>query len=177
VKGIVNNWQVSGVTSIISGAYGSFSYAYANVPTGVLSGTGAINPAGGNGANNAGSRPDIVCDPTLPRGERTFERQFKTECIAPPSDPNRIGNAKNDEYIGPGYVNHDFSLFRNIALPGHRNLQFRAELYNALNSMQVSTVNTTATFDANGKQTNAAFGQVTAARDSRRIQLAARFTF
>ena len=43
--------------------------------------------------------------------------------------------------------------------------------------MQVSTVNTTATFDANGNQTNAAFGQVTAARDARRIQLALRFTF
>src|SRR5438045_5450802 len=33
--------------------------------------------------------------------------------------------------------------------PARRTLQFRAELYNALNSMQVSTVNTTATFDAN----------------------------
>jgi len=43
--------------------------------------------------------------------------------------------------------------------------------------MQVSTVNTTAIFDTTGKQTNAAFGQVTAARDSRRIQLALRFTF
>jgi len=74
-------------------------------------------------------------------------------------------------------VNHDFSLFRNVTLPGRRNLQFRAELYNALNSMQVSAVNTTATFDTSGKQTNAAFGQVTAARDSRRIQLAIRFTF
>jgi hypothetical protein len=50
-------------------------------------------------------------------------------------------------------------------------------MYNALNSMQVSTVNTAATFDTSGKQTNAAFGQVTAARDSRRIQLALRFTF
>ena len=61
--------------------------------------------------------------------------------------------------------------------PARRTLQFRAELYNALNSMQVSTVNTTATFDANGNQTNAAFGQVTAARDARRIQLALRFMF
>jgi hypothetical protein len=56
-------------------------------------------------------------------------------------------------------------------------LQFRAELYNAFNSMQISGVNTSATFDTNGNQTNAAFGQVTSARDSRRIQLAARFTF
>ena len=75
-------------------------------------------------------------------------------------------------------MNHDFSLFKNIALPWQRKtLQFRAEFYNALNAMEVSTVNTTAQFDTTGKQTNAAFGQVTAARDSRRIQLALRFTF
>jgi hypothetical protein len=43
--------------------------------------------------------------------------------------PSGSRSAKNDEYIGPGYINHD------------------------------------------------AFGQVTAARDSRRIQLALRFTF
>jgi len=119
----------------------------------------------------------MVCDPNIPRGERTLLRQFKTECVAPPSDPNRIGNAVGDEYIAPGYVNHDISIFKNVSLKSHRVLQFRAELYNAFNSMQVSTVNTAATFDSNGRQTNAAFGQVTAARDSRRIQLAVRFTF
>jgi hypothetical protein len=43
--------------------------------------------------------------------------------------------------------------------------------------MQISGVNTSATFDTAGNQTNAAFGQVTSARDSRRIQLAVRFTF
>jgi hypothetical protein len=119
----------------------------------------------------------MVCDPNLPRGERTLLRQFKTECIRPPSDPNRIGNAKSDEYFAPGYINHDFSIFKNVSLKSRRTLQFRAELYNAFNSMQISGVNTSATFDTNGIQTNAAFGQVTSARDSRRIQLAARFTF
>jgi hypothetical protein len=164
-KALTDGWQISGITTILSGPHQGFT----------LSLTGVSNVNGSVGG--AGSRVDILCDPNLSRGERTLLRQFKTECIGPPSDANRIGNAKNDEYIGPGYVNHDFSLFRNVALPGHKNLQFRAELYNALNSMQVSTVNTTATFDTTGKQTNAAFGQVTAARDSRRIQLALRFTF
>jgi hypothetical protein len=72
---------------------------------------------------------------------------------------------------------HDIAL-RTAKHDGpERKTQFRAEFYNALNAMEVSTVNTTATFDPTGKQTNAAFGQVTAARDSRRIQLALRFTF
>src|SRR5262249_34889811 len=62
-RGVFDNWQVSGVTSIISGAYGNFSYVYSNVPSGALSGTGAID--------GGGSRPDIVCDPSLPTGQRT----------------------------------------------------------------------------------------------------------
>ena len=164
-KAITDGWQIGGITSILSGPHQGFTLQ--------LTGVSNINGS----VSGPGSRVDIVCDPNLPRGQRTLLRQFKTECIAAPSDPNRIGNAKNDEYIAPGYVNHDVFVFRNVALPGRKNLQFRVELYNALNSMQVSTVNTTAQFDSTGKQTNAAFGQVTAARDSRRIQLALRFTF
>jgi len=164
-KALTDGWQITGITSILSGPHQGFG----------LSLTGISNV---NGSIGGSSRVDVVCDPNLPRGQRTLLRQFKTECIQAPSDANRVGNSTSDEYIGPGYVNHDFSLFKNIALPWPRKtLQFRAEFYNALNAMEVSTVNTTATFDPTGKQTNAAFGQVTSARDSRRIQLAVRFTF
>jgi hypothetical protein len=171
-KAVFDNWQVSGVTSIISGAFGNFGYNYTNVPTGTLSGTGSIN--------GGGSRVDIVCNPVLPRSERTYERQFRTECIAPPSDQYRLGNALNDEFQGPGFMNWDISFFKNIPLgTSGRQLQLRTELYNAFNSNQWTSVNTTATFDyQTGKQTNAAFGSLTGATNSaRRIQLAARFTF
>ncbi len=164
-KALTDGWQISGITSILSGAHQGFT----------LSLTGVSNV---NGSIGGSSRVDVVCDPNLPRDQRTLLRQFKTECIQAPSDANRVGNSTSDEYIGPGYVNHDFSLFKNIALPWQgKTLQFRAEFYNALNAMEVSTVNTAAVFDPTGKQTNSAFGQVTAARDSRRIQLALRFTF
>jgi hypothetical protein len=164
-KAVFDGWQVSGISSILSGPRQGFTVTL----TGVSNVTGAVGAPGG--------RVDMVCDPNLPRGQRTLLRQFKTECVAPPSDANRIGNAIGDEYLAPGYINHDLSIFKNVPLKSRRTLQFRAELYNAFNSMQVLTVNTAATFDATGNQTNAAFGQVTAARDSRRIQLAARFTF
>ena len=78
VKALADNWQVSGVTSILSGVRQGFSYGYTAVPTGVLTGQGSIN--------GGGSRVNILCDPNLPRGERTFERQFRTECIGPPTD-------------------------------------------------------------------------------------------
>ncbi len=177
-KAVFDNWQFSGVTTITSGTYGGFTYNYANVPTGTLSGTGAIN--GGNGAQNNGSRVVITCNPNLPRGERTFERQFRTECIKPPTDQFRLGTALNDEYLGPGYMNWDLSAFKSVPFGGTRRLQLRVELYNAFNTDQWTGVNTNATFDyTTGVLTNAnTFGRLNGNTNSaRRIQLGARFTF
>jgi hypothetical protein len=172
VKAIFDNWQFSGVTTITSGTYGALTYSYSNVPTGAYSGTGAIN--------GQGSRVIITCDPNLPRGDRTFQRQFRTECVAPPTDPNRLGTAMNDEYLGPGYMNWDISAFKAIPMGGTRRLQLRVELYNAFNTDQWTGVNTNANFDfTTGALTNAnTFGRLTGATNSaRRIQLGARFTF
>jgi hypothetical protein len=156
-----------GLTSFLSRAQGGFGYTYSNVPTGALSGNGAIS----GGAN----RPDIVCDPTLPGCERTFERQFRTECIAPPSDQFNFGNAPGDEFDGPGFVNWDISAFNYFPLGGTRRLQLRVELYNAFNTDQWTAVNTIAVFDCKTRVlTNPnVFGRLTGATNSaRRIHLA-----
>ena len=171
-KAIFDNWQVSGVTTFTTGTYGGFTYNFINAPTGTLTGTGAINAGG--------SRVVITCDPNLPRGERAFERQFKTECIAPPSDQFRLGTALNDEYLGPGYVNWDISVFKHVPMGGSRRLQFRVELYNAFNTDQWTGVNTNATFDFTTRTlTNGnVFGRLNGnTLSARRIQLGARFSF
>jgi hypothetical protein len=171
-KAIFDNWQISGITQIQSGTQGGFGYSYSNVPTGTLSGNGSIN--------GGGNRPNIVCDPFLPRGERTFERQFKTECIAPPTDQYHFGTSTGDEFHGPGFMNWDISAFKNIPIVGDRRLQLRVELYNAFNSNQWTGTNTTANFDyRTGDLTNAnSFGRLNGnTLSARRIQLGARFTF
>jgi hypothetical protein len=171
VKALLDNWQVSGITSILSGTYQNLSYGYTGVPTGALSGQGAIN--------GGGSRVVILCDPNLPRGERTFERQFRTECVGPPTDQFRLGTSTQDEYLGPGFMNWDLSFFKNVPMGGSRRLQFRVELYNAFDTDQWTGVDTGAQFNyLTGAQTDTAFGALTGATQSaRRIQLAARFTF
>jgi len=172
LRAIVNDWQLSGVTAFLSGAQGGFTYFYSSIPSGALSDNGSI----GGGPNRA----RIVCNPQLPRSERTFERQFRAECIAAPDDPYHFGTARGDEFHGPGYVNWDISVFKHIPLGGSQRLQLRAELYNAFNTYQWTTANTDAAFDfTTGVLTNPkVFGSLTGATNSaRRIQLAARFTF
>jgi hypothetical protein len=174
VAGVFDGWQVSGITQFISGTYGEITYGFTNVPTGLLIGTGAF----GTG-QLANSRPDFTCNVNIPRDQRSYQRQFATECVRPPSDQFLLGNARGDELLGPGYANWDISLFKNIPVGGTRRLQFRIELYNAFNTDQWDQVDTSAVFDyQTGQQTDTAFGQLTGrTRDARRIQLGLRFTF
>ena len=122
----------------------------------------------------------VTCDPNLPRGDRTFERQFKTECIAPPTDQFRLGTALNDEYLGPGYMNWDISVFKHIPMGGTRRLAAAGRAVQRVQLGPVDGVNTAAIFNyATGALTNAnVFGRLNGNTNSaRRIQLGARFTF
>ena len=172
LRALLDDWQLSGITSILSGAQGSFTYSSVNAPTGSITGNGSI----GGGPN----RPRIVCNPDVPRSHRTFERQFRTECIAAPDDEFHLGTARGDEFHGPGYMNWDLSAFKSVRLGPTRRLQFRLELYNAFDTEQWIGVNTNANFHAvTGELMNpTVFGSLTdATNGARRIQLAVRFTF
>jgi hypothetical protein len=165
---IVNGWEVSGITSFISGAPTGIGYSFV-VATDIT------------GASGAGidSRVNLIGNPNLPKSERTVYRHFRTEVVRPPDRENfGIGNAPKDPIRGPGINNWDISVFKNFRLgEGQRRLQFRWEMYNAFNHTQFSGVNTSARFDAQGNQVNARFGEYTAAYDARRIQAALKFYF
>ena len=167
---VLDGWQISGITIMQSQNRGGFTYAFTGAPTNDLSGNGYPR------------RVSLLCDPNLPSSERTFDRQFRTECVGPgggPSDPYFMGTSTNDEYHPPGYINHDMTFFKNFAF-GTRSLQFRAELYNAFNTTQYQDVDTSAVFDwATGQQTDTNFGRITGVRPAtnRIVQLGIRFRF
>ncbi|HWB31029.1 MAG TPA: carboxypeptidase regulatory-like domain-containing protein [Vicinamibacterales bacterium] len=175
VKGVTDGWQISGISQFLSGTHSGFSYSFSGAPFNDMTGGGLGGP-----------RVTLVCDPNLPRGERTQDRQFRTECIQPggpttnASDIYYLGTSTNDEWISPGYMNHDITIFKNFAMPNRRNLQVRIEMYNAFNAKQYGNVDTGAQFNfATGEQTDTGFGSVTSSRTAsyRIIQLALRFTF
>ena len=187
VRAVLNDWRVSGVTQFQSGAYGAIGWAYTNgtVPT------GTILPQNTGVGSGIGSRVHYTCDPNLPRGERTFERQFRTECVGLPTDQYNMGDSKGDEYQGLGYSNWDITFAKIVPMRRSQSLEFRVELYNAFNTNQWSGVNSTANFSyATGQLTNltavngttgeteASFGALNRqTRTARRIQLGVRYTF
>jgi hypothetical protein len=74
------------------------------------------------------------------------------------------------EVRGPGYAVLDLSLLKNVSLGGTRQVQFRLEVYNAFNRLNLGNPNTNVT--------NAALGTITAQNGlPRQIQLAGRLIF
>jgi hypothetical protein len=98
-------------------------------------------------------------------------------CAAGPSfgcyDPSllgRFGNAPRSICCGPGIVNFDIALHKNIPINESRYFEFRAEFFNAFNHTNF--------LNPDGEtQDGSAFGKIIAARDPRLIQLALKFFF
>lgn len=165
-RAVLDHWQVNGIASFISGA-----------PLGVTATTTT-------GADITGSptdpltRPDVTGNPVLSKSQRTVEKYFETSVFKLPA-LGTPGNQAKTVFRGPGVNNFDISLLKTVGVYGERaRIEFRAEAYNAFNHTQFTTLDTTARFNpANGAQTNATFGQVTAAAAPRVMQLALRFLF
>lgn len=184
-QGVFNGWQVSGITTVRGGTRQAITFAFEGAPANVQTLTGQFNTGNAPGQ----LRAFVTCDPNLPRSERTFDRQFRTECIkpaGPSTDPNDTlyeggpGAGTLDAWTNLGYVNHDLTLFKNFRMRNGRNAQVRVEVYNLLNSSQYQAVDTTAVFNfQTGQQTDTNFGRVTNVRagSERVLQLGARFSF
>src|SRR5262249_11921931 len=128
------------------------------------------------GTPDLGARIVVNSNPVLPKGERTFDRNFQRDVFSPPA-VGTIGNSAKYIIRGPGVNNFDISVIKNISVREPLLVQFRCEMYNAFNHTQFSALDTTARFDAQGRQVNASFGSFTAANSPRIMQMAIRARF
>ena len=179
VKGVFDGWQLSGISTFLGGSLWNFTYNFSGAAPNVTTLTGGLG----------GSRVIIVCDPNLPRSERTFDRQYKPSACARPG-PSRTGRHALSGHrgwrragrcpIGPRLHQPRHDPAEELQFGGGRILQGRAEAYNVFNATQITGVNTVATFDfATGVQTNPRSAQSARARanSNRVIQLGVRLTF
>jgi hypothetical protein len=163
LRAVLNNWQVSDILSFISGS-----------PLGIgVSSTTGIDITG---TPNQSARSVVTANPVLPKSERTFSRNFRTEVFQLPA-VGTVGNAAKTVLRGPGINNWDFALFKSFPIREAARLQFRWEMYNAFNHTQFSGLGTSAQFDAQGRQVNQTFGEFTSARNPRIMQFALRLSF
>src|SRR5229473_1535830 len=111
---VLDDWQLSGITSFISGAP-------------FVPGFSTTNGADITGSTE-GARINVVGDPKISKGDRTFYHNFNTAAFAIPA-VGTFGNAGIGILRGPGINNWDMAASKRFTLFSEsRWIQFRAEL-------------------------------------------------
>jgi hypothetical protein len=153
MKQVAQGWQVNGILSLQGGLP-----IYVVTPDDP-SDTGAT----------WGPRPNRVCNGNLPVAQRVPSHWFDTSCFQEPNEYT-FGNGGVNYLDTDGTKSLDLAIVKNFPIHESLHLQFRAESFNSLNSVN---------FDAPGAGVAAAsfaaaasYGVVTAAGPSREIQFA-----
>lgn len=156
VDQILGGWQITGIVGFQDGNY--------------------ITPAAGiNSANIDGVlsilRADRVCDGGI--SNPTRERWFDPSCFVVPG-PFRYGNSGRNVVQAPGASTFDLSFIKDFHITEGKQLQFRAEFFNAFNVTNLANPVANASSGSNGR----IFGTSgSALPGSREIQFGLKFLF
>ncbi len=177
-KYIVNDWQISGITTIQSGQPDSISFT--------IDGLGNLNERY-TGSANVGPRVVYTGAPNYTKDQYAW---LDSSVLALPQFKSSQGFDSAIRPIRrPGDNNWDLSIFKNLPLGSEsRFIQLRVEMFNAPNIARFNEFNRSATFNQSGKLINTpnalggnggrfGFGALTGTRDARIIQLAAKIYF
>jgi hypothetical protein len=114
--------------------------------------------------------------PNVPVGNlpSSFNRQNYVDgvfkgVVFPLPPPGQEGNLQRSAFRNPGFINIDLSLIKNNRIGQRINAQFRFEVFNVLNRVNLSGVN--------GNLASGTFGRSTSTYDPRIIQLGVRVTY
>jgi hypothetical protein len=160
---VADNWQLSGITSFISGA--PFTPSFSTTDGADITGS------------TEGPRITVVGDPSLDKDQRNFYHNFNTAAFAR-TPRGSFGNGGLNYMRGPGTNNWDVALAKRFPLFSEaRFIQFRFEAFNAWNHTQFASYFTGAKFDPSGAQIDPNFGAYASTRSPRVIQLSLRVMF
>jgi hypothetical protein len=156
---LLGNWQLTLIEHITSG------FPFPLIDS--FNQSGVFFNAGGNGNNY--NRPNQVagCDPYS--ANHSQQQWINTSCFE--ASTVGLGNANRVPVVGPDFVNTDFSVIKQFALPREgMGLNFRAEFFNLFNHAQ---------FGMPGNDISGfGFGSVTSTvNNPRLVQLALKLTF
>jgi len=150
----LGSWQANGIFTAQSG-----------IPINVIIAADQANIGRPN------QRPNLVGTPSANCGSGHLIGCINSAAFALPA-PFTFGNAGRNLIFGPGLVDADFSLFKNIPINERTTFQFRAEMFNIFNHPNFANPGNPATWNT------ASFGNVTqTTTDNRDIQFGAKIIF
>lgn len=159
----LGGWQASGIAVYNSGL--PFTPATSSFDAGGLGNVPALV---------AGNRPNTLCDPNV-GGAQNRLQWFNTACfqLNPTNTttgvPNVVGSGSRGQINGPPTKRFDFTMTKIIRFGESVQVQLRGEAFNVFNHTNFRTIITNVTASN--------YGQVTAVRDPRTIQLGAKIIF
>jgi Carboxypeptidase regulatory-like domain/TonB-dependent Receptor Plug Domain len=149
-SGVLGDWQLNTIISALSG-----------VPIDLTTNTNTAGLAGGQ------QRPNLVPgQPLYLHGDPRF--YLNPAAFAVPS-PGQFGNIGRGVLRAPGLRNVDFSINKNWRVRERYGLQFRAEMFNAFNHVNLISVD--------NNITSGTFGHLSNDRGPREIQVGMKFSF
>jgi len=154
IRYIFGDWETNGIISLQSGR-----------------GLSAISGRDNSQSGTNQDRADIVGDWQLPSDrsrDEAIAQWFNIAAFAQ-NAPGTFGTSGRNIVRGPGEATVDFGLVKSIPFSGSWKMQFRAEFFNLLNTVNLGNPNMNAS--------SAQFGRITSAGNPRVIQLALRLMF
>ncbi|MPY86978.1 MAG: TonB-dependent receptor plug domain-containing protein [Luteitalea sp.] len=148
INGLLGGWQLTGIYQFTSGAPLTFF-----VPGATL----------GNGWD---TRPNLVGNPSVSNPSAAL--WFDPAALEAPS-PFQFGDSGVGILDGPGFHSLDLGFIKNFSVSGGRYLQFRWEMFNALNHVNLGNPDTTF-----GLSTT---GQIFSSSAAREMQVGLKFIF
>jgi hypothetical protein len=155
---VVNGWEFNGITTIETGT-----------PFTIFSGidTALYGVGGDHGNQLPGVSPTL--NTSRSDGQKIAE-YFNTAAFVQPAY-GTFGTAGRNTLLGPGLVDFDFSLFKDIPISERWGyFEFRSEFFNLFNTPNFFNPDNTLT-------DGSAFGQIFSARDPRFVQFAFKWIF
>ena len=161
--GIVNEvfggWQISTITTIQSGSA---------TETSSWDSAGIVFSPNGNRTNCVAGANPVFDNPTA---GAWYNPAAFYNTVAP-----EFGNCARNNLRGPRQVNIDFSTVKDFRIREGHSLQFRMEMFNAPNHVELGTPNTG--WGSSNKAAVSSFGQITSTRAGmRQIQFALKYNF
>jgi hypothetical protein len=180
LEGLVNGWQLSGITQLESGpnlsAIQGENFGM-NLNSATIPGTSyIISNVSLLGTPDIQLNPVLTCNPSSGLGPHQY---INPSCFSSPKAIGQNGPTVMPAIYGPAFFNSDLGMFKNFNITESKKLQFRFNAYNFLNHplWSFNGSNLSLGFDPSGAINTPLFGTTTNKQGHRVIQAAVKFYF